>query len=230
MKYLKHNTNATYALLGVLGGLLFVAGDGFFYWYQGNCGADIDPLWAELPEWRFVLSAVLGFAGMILMLPAFVSFYRMIARTCGTLLRTFTALMGVGVASTGFLHFSIGALPPITYKAVLDFGGTPEIAAAVCQHWLDVLTPVNLCLILFLCFEYVVHFAATISGKLGLPRVTCLLGISGAAVIGLVWKLIFSGTAAEYAYYAFESLGETLTFLTAFIYWRKNAIIATRLQ
>lgn len=216
-------TNKYFALMGFVGGLLFVVGDGLFYWYAGNNsnGIDVDPLWAGLPEWRFVLSYVLGFAGMILMLPAFVSFYKMIAATCGRVLRLFTAFMGVGVSATGFLHFSIGALPPITYKAVLDAGGTAAMATAVSQHWIDVVMPVNLCLILFLCFEYIVHFAATASGKLGLPRITCLLGIVGAAIVGVAWKLIFSGTSAEGAYNGFESLGEALIFLTAFLYWRK---------
>ena len=38
----------------------------------------------------------------------------------------------------------------------------------------------------------------------------CFVGILGAFAIGMIWKLIFKGTAAEGAYGAFESLGETL--------------------
>ncbi len=52
----------------------------------------------------------------------------------------------------------------------------------------------------------------------------CLVGILGALAIGMVWKLIFKGTAVEGAYGAFESLGEGLTFLTAFIYWRRKTL------
>ena len=65
---------------------------------------------------------------------------------------------------------------------------------------------------------------ATVPGKLKLPRVMCFVGILGAFAIGMIWKLIFKGTAAEGAYGAFESLGETLTFLTAFFYWTINNI------
>lgn len=206
-------TNKIFALMGFVGGLLFVVGDGLLYWYAGNSGngTDVDPLWAGLPEWRFVLSFVLGFAGMILMLPAFVSFYRMIAATFGRVLRLFTAFMGVGVAATGFLHFSIGSLPPITYKAVLDAGGTAAMAAAVSQHWIDVVTPVNLCLILFLCFEYIVHFtppylnpafstARRMSASEAVPVTVSVpaAGLASAAVTPLVFRMASSMAALQW--------------------------------
>ena len=223
MKLSKISLNRLYALLGFLGGLLFVAGDCLIYCFKGNTGADIEPLWSNVSEWRFILSAVLGFVGMILMLPAMLSFYRMIDRTCGKILRLFTVFMGIGVVSTGFLHFSLGTLLPVTYKAVLFSGGSVEAAVKTCEHWSSVLTPINLCLIFFLFFEYIVHFCATVSGRLKLPRITCLLGITGALIIGIIWKLIFAGTTAEFAFGAFESLGEAFTFLTAYLYWRKTA-------
>lgn len=222
MKLSETSLNRLYALLGVLGGLLFVAGDCLIYCFEGNSGADIEPLWANVAEWRFILSAIFGFAGMMLMLPAMLSFYRMIDRTCGKILRLFTVFMGIGVVSTGYLHFSLGTLLPVTYKAVLFSGGSVETAAKVCGHWSSLVAPINFCFIFFLFFEYIVHFCATISGKLKLPRITCLLGITGALIIGIIWKLIFAGTSAEFAFGAFESLGEALTFLTAYLYW-KNA-------
>jgi len=56
----------------------------------------------------------------------------------------------------------------------------------------------------------------------------CLVGILGAFAIGMIWKLIFKETAVEGAYAALESMGEALTFLTAFIYWSKSKTITTK--
>ena len=55
-----------------------------------------------------------------------------------------------------------------------------------------------------------------------------VIGVLGAFAIGMIWKLIFKGTAVEGAYGAFESMGEALTFLTAFIYWSKSKTITTK--
>lgn len=218
------------SLLGVIGGIFFMAGDCLIFCYKGNIGAEIDPLWIDVSMWRFVISAIFGFIGMSLMIPAYLSFKKMIDDTCGGLLRLFTIFMGVGVVSTGYLHFALGSLSPITYKSIIESGGTVEMATAVCKQWSEILTPINLILILFLCFEYLVHFIATVSGKLKLPRVMCFVGILGAFAIGMIWKLIFKGTAAEGAYGAFESLGETLTFLTAFFYWTKSKEVKRSLK
>lgn len=211
------------SLFGVAGGAFFMAGDCLIYCYKGTMGGDIDPLWIDVSMWRFVLSAVFGFIGMVLMIPAYVSFKKMIDDSCGRVLRLFTLFMGIGVVSTGYLHFALGSLLPITYKSIVGLGGTMELATLVCEQWSTILTPINLVLILFLCFEYIVHFIATASGKLGLPRIMCLVGILGALAIGMIWKLIFKATAIEGAYGAWESLGEGLTFLTAFIYWRSGS-------
>ena len=216
------NKHQSESLLGVIGGLFFMAGDCLIFCYKGNTGVEIDPLWLDVSMWRFVLSAVFGFIGMALMIPAYFSFKKMIDDTCGGLLRLFAVFMGVGVVSTGYLHFALGSLLPITYKTIIGCGGSAELAARVCKNWSDILAPVNLVLIIFLCFEYLVHFIATVSGKLKLPRLMFLVGILGAFAIGLVWRLIFKGTAAEGAYGAFESMGEGLTFLTAFVYWTKS--------
>ena len=210
-----------YALLGFIGGIFFMTGDCLIFCYKGFSNADIEPLWSGVAEWRFVLSAWLGFAGMAFMLPAFYSFYRMIEATCGRVLKALTTFMAIGVASTGFLHFTLGSILPITYKRVLVSGGTEEVAFAVCEHWASILAPLDMILITFLCFEYIIHFIAVVSGKTGLPRIMCLLGPVGAVLLGLIWKLIFKDTAAEGAWGACESLGEALVFLTAYFYWRE---------
>ena len=212
-----------YALLGFIGGIFFMIGDCLIFCYKGYSNADIDPLWSEVAEWRFVLSAWLGFLGMALMLPAFYSYYKMIEETCGKILRVMATFMAVGVASTGFLHFALGSLLPITYKSILSSGGTEEIAVAVAEHWQSILAPLDVVLIAFLCLEYITHFAAVISGKIGLPRLMCLAGPLGAVLSGMIWKMIFKDTVMEGAWGACESLGEALVFLTAYVYWKKIA-------
>ena len=222
------NKHKLQSLLGVIGGVFFMAGDCLIYCYKGTTGREIDSLWINVAMWRSVLSAILGFIGMFLMIPAYLSFKKMIDESCGKVLRLFTVFMEVGVFSTGYLHFALGSLLPITYKLIVNLGGSVELAVGVCEQWSSILTPLNLILIIFLCFEYLVHFIATVSGKLKLPRIMCLVGILGAFAIGMIWKLIFKGTAVEGAYGAFESMGEALTFLTAFVYWSKSKTITSK--
>ncbi len=212
-----------YAMLGMIGGVLFMVGDCLIYCYEGLGTSGVQPLWAQMPEWRFVISAILGFIGMALMLPAGVSVYRMTADRCGKPCRIFATLYLIGVASTGYLHFSLGSLMPLTYISVLSEGGTTELAADAAQRWSEFVMLPNIVLIGFLCAGYVLHFYVTVSGKSTLPRWFCLVGPVGAFALGMLWKVIFSGTAAEGAYGACESLGEGLIFLTAYFYHKKGA-------
>lgn len=165
-----------YSILGVVGGVLFMIGDCLIYCYEGLGISGVQPMWAEMPEWRFVLSAVLGFMGMALMLPAGLSVYRMIADCCGKVCKILATLYLIGVASTGYLHFSLGSLMPLTYISVLTEGGTAELAANATQHLSEFVALPNMVLIGFLCVGYVLHFYVTISGKSTLPRWFCLVG------------------------------------------------------
>lgn len=211
-----------YALLGMAGGVLFMVGDCLIFCCEGLGASGVQPLWAQMPEWRFVLSAVLGFIGTALMLPAGLSVYRMIAESCGKVCRILTTLYLIGVASTGYLHFSLGSLMPLTYISVLSEGGTEELAASAAQRWGGYFAGLNIVLIGFLCVGYALHFYVTVSGRSGLPRWFCLVGPVGAFALGILWKLVFAGTAAEGAYGSCESLGEGLIFLTAYFYHKKG--------
>ncbi|MCR5122166.1 MAG: hypothetical protein K6B74_07080, partial [Ruminococcus sp.] len=171
-----------------------------------------------------IISAVLGFIGMSLMLPACLSFYRMIADTCGKAVRILTSIGFIGVASTGYLHFALGTLLPVSYKTVLENGGSDELAKALCTRWAGAIAPINFALIGCLFLVYIVHFYVTVSGRSGLNRLTCLVGILGAFAVGMIWKAVFGNTAIGNAYGAFESFGEGLTFLTAYLYWRKKVV------
>ena len=202
----EYKKNRIYALSGSIGGIFFMAGDCLLYCKAGLSNSTVEPLWAEMSEQRFIISAVLGFIGMSLMLPACISFYRMIAATCPKAIQILTNFAFIGVASTGYLH-----------KAVLDSGGSTELAEKVCLHWAGVLEPVNIVLICCLCIIYIVHFYVTVSGRSGLKRIICLVGILGAFAVGMIWKLVFGDSAAGGAWGAFESFGEALT-------WRKKCI------
>lgn len=149
----------------------------------------------------------------------------MIEETCEKILRVTATFMAIGVASTGFLHFALGSLLPITYKSILSSGGTEEIAYAVAEHWQSILAPLDLVLIAFLCLEYFTHLAAVISGKIGLPRLMCLVGPLGAVLSGMIWKMLFKDNVMEGAWGACESLGEALVFLTAYVYWKKKCTV-----
>jgi hypothetical protein len=213
-----------YALSGFIGALLFMTGDCLIYCKTGLNNSSVEPLWSEMSEQRFIISAVLGFIGMSLMLPACLSFYRMIADTCGKAVRILTSIGFIGVASTGYLHFALGTLLPVSYKAVIDNGGSALLAQNICLHWSEILAPSNIVLIGCLCMIYAVHFYVTVSGRSGLNRLTCLVGILGAFAVGMIWKAVFGNTAIGNAYGAFESFGEGLTFLTAYLYWRKKVV------
>ena len=57
--------NERNALLGFLGGVVFMIGDCLLYVYPGRDPAlDIDPVFASMPAWRSNVSAFLGFIGM----------------------------------------------------------------------------------------------------------------------------------------------------------------------
>ena len=69
----EYKKNRIYALSGSIGGIFFMAGDCLLYCKAGLSNSTVEPLWAEMSEQRFIISAVLGFIGMSLMLPACIS-------------------------------------------------------------------------------------------------------------------------------------------------------------
>ena len=218
----EYKKNNIFAFSGFIGALFFMVGDCLLYCKAGLSNSTVEPLWAEMSEQRFIISAVLGFIGMSLMLPACVSFYRMTAEVCGKVVRILINFGFIGVASTGYLHFALGSLLPISYKAVIDNGGSTELAEKLCLHWAEIVAPINIVLIACLFIIYAIHFYVTVSGRSGMNRLTCISGILGAFAVGMIWKLIFGSTAVGGAYGAFESLGEGLTYLTVYLYWRKK--------
>lgn len=82
-------------------------GDCLLYVYPSrDTSLDIDPVFAEMPVWRFTASALLGVIGMGFMLFGFQSLYAMTKSVCGREMQVFGLLGGVGRRAQR-LHISI---------------------------------------------------------------------------------------------------------------------------
>ena len=112
------------AYMGIVGAVLFAIGDWLIYLYPGLAlQNDIQPLWAEMPAWRFVCSTWCGIiGGMVLMFGAY-SAYKAISSELGENIGCVSALGIPGAVLAGFAHFVLGSLLPLTYKNALEAGG-----------------------------------------------------------------------------------------------------------
>jgi len=214
--------NERNAILGVIGGVLFMTGDCLLYVFPGrDPAADIDPVFASMPVWRFMLSAFLGLIGMAFMLFGFQSLYSMTKNVCGRVMQCLMIIGGFGVAGTALAHFNLGSLMPFIYKAVLLSGGDEVLAENACATVADWAMPLDLLIIIALYMQFVVLAYMVLSGKSGLGRWFILISPIGAVALGVLWSLVFKGTAIGGAWGSCESLGEGLMYLTAFYYWRR---------
>jgi len=216
------NNQKRNAILGFIGAVLFMVGDCLLYVYPGrNMNLDIDPIFAQMPVWRFTVSAFCGFFGMAFMLFGFQSLYSMAQKVCGKFMQ-FLLIIGVaGVGGTAFAHFNLGSLMPLTYKAVLATGESVGVAEKVCEAMIPWITPIDIVIIIALYIQFVVLGYMILSGKSGLKRWYILVSPIGAIGLGLLWSVIFKGTFLEGGWGTCESLGEGLMYLTAFAYWKK---------
>lgn len=83
-------------------------------------------------------------------------------------------------------------------------------------------TPLDILLIVLLYVQFIVISYMILSGKSKMSRWYFLLGPIGAIALGVVWKMIFSGSVISGAWGSCESLGEGLMYLTPMIYWKKE--------
>ena len=211
------------ALIGFLGGVLFMAGDLLLYIFPGrDTELDVDPVFIDMPVWRFTGSAFLGLIGMALMLIGFQSFYAMTRKVCGKVMQGMMIVSSAGVAGTALAHFNLGSLMPLMYKAILSSGGSEDMAQKACGQVASWVTPIDLVIIIALYLQLIVLGYMVLSGKSGLKRIFILAGPVGTVTLGVVWKLVFKGTLAEGAWGSCESLGEGLMYLTVYMYWRKQ--------
>lgn len=213
----------SFGLLGLIGGVLFMIGDCLLFVYPDRDTAlDVDPVFAEMPVWRFTVSALLGVIGMGFMLFGFQSLYAMTKAVCGKKMQTLALLGGAGAAGTALAHFNLGTLLPLAYKGILDSGGDAQLAENACMKIAKWVTPLDILLIVLLYVQFIVLLYMILSGKAKMSRWYFLLGPIGAAALGTVWKTVFAGSVISGAWGACESLGEGLMYLTAMIYWKKN--------
>ena len=211
------------AILGFIGGVLFMTGDCLLYVYPGrNADLDIDPVFESMPAWRFTASAFLGFIGMAIMLFGFQSLYEMTKKVCGKVLPKIMLIGAAGVGGTALAHFNLGCLMPFTYKAILSAGGSPELATKACETMIPWVAPVDLVIIVALYVQFVVLAIMILSGKSGLSRFFILVGPVAAIALGVLWSQLFKGTLIEGCWGSCESLGEGLMYITALFYWRKQ--------
>ena len=211
------------AITGFAGAVLFMIGDCLLYIYPGrDARIDIDPVFVDMPVWRFTVSAFLGFMGMALMLFGFQSLYLMTKKVCGKRMQHFLLIGAAGVGGTAFAHFNLGSLMPLAYKAILSSGGTAEMAEKSCQTIATWITPVDLVIIIALYVQFIVLGYMILSKKSGLSRWFILVSPIGAIALGILWAVVFKGTVVEGSWGACESLGEGLMYITVWTYWKKQ--------
>ena len=129
---------------------------------------------------------------------------------------------GAGVGGTALVHFTLGSLLPLTYKAVLSAQGSAQMAEEVCRTMTKWVTPLNVVLIAALYVQLVVLLYMILSGRSGLSRWTVLIGPFGAVICGVIWSIVFRGTALQAGWGSCESLGEGLMYITALLFWQKQ--------
>ena len=103
------------------------------------------------------------------MLFGFQSFYAMTKAVCGKKIRRLMLLGGVGVGAVSLAHFTLGSLLPLTYKAILESGGSAELAGKACRLMDGWVLPLNIVIIALLYVQFVVLCYMLLSGKSGLP-------------------------------------------------------------
>ena len=82
--------NKRNAILGLFGGVAYMIGDCLLYIYPGrDPSAEIDPVFASMPVWRFTASAFFGLLGMAVMLFGFQSLDAMTKEVCGRKMQYF---------------------------------------------------------------------------------------------------------------------------------------------
>lgn len=210
------------AYMGIVGAVLFGVGDWLIYLYPGlKLESDIQPLWAEMPAWRFTGSAWCGIIGGIIMMFGAFSAYTAIKQELGRKPGMVSVLGIPGAVMAGFAHFALGTLLPLTYKNALAEGASTEQAARMCMRWTSYMTPPDVFMILHLYLPLFMILYMTVRGKYGIPRKTILIDAGYVALIVVLqfvlrnWKWI--GVLG-----ASESLFEGCVYINLVIYWNQK--------
>ena len=210
------------AYMGIVGAVLFAAGDWLIYLYPGlTLENDIQPLWAEMQAVRFVGSAWCGIIGGVVMMFGAFSAYTAIRNELGKRAGMVSALGIAGAVMAAFAHFVLGSLLPLTYKNALAEGASAEQAARMCMRWTSYMTLPDVFMILLLYLPLFMILYMTVRGKYGIPRKTIWINVGYAVLIAVLqpvlrnWEWIGVLGAAE-------SLFEGCVYINLVIYWTRK--------
>ena len=92
-------------------------------------------------------------------------------------------------------------------------------ACRVMNAWV---TPLDVVIIAALYVQFIVLLYMILSKKSGLSKWYVLVGPFGAVAFGLLWSIVFQGTALAARWGSCESLGEGLMYIVAYAYWKKK--------
>ena len=213
------------AYMGIVGAILFGIGDWLIYLYPGlSLESEIQPLWAEMPAYRFVGSAWCGIIGGIVMMFGAVSAYMAIKTELGKKAGMVSALGIAGAVLAGFAHFVLGSLFPLTYKNALAEGASAEQAARMCMRWSSYMTLPDVLMILLLYLPLFMILFMTVRGKYGIPRKTIWIN-AGYAVLIAALHLVLRNWKWIGVLGASESLFEGCVYINLVIYWNQKQVL-----
>ncbi|MBQ9614686.1 MAG: hypothetical protein IJV14_19170 [Lachnospiraceae bacterium] len=213
------------AYMGIVGAILFGIGDWLIYLYPGLAlESEIQPLWAEMPAYRFVGSAWCGIIGGIVMMFGAVSAYMAIKTELGKKAGMVSALGIAGAVLAGFAHFVLGSLLPLTYKNALAEGASAEQAARMCMRWSSYMTLPDVLMILLLYLPLFMILFMTVRGKYGIPRKTIWIN-AGYAVLIAALHLVLRNWKWIGVLGASESLFEGCVYINLVIYWNQKQVL-----
>ena len=212
----------TMACMGIVGAVLFGVGDWLIYLYPGIAlQSDIQPLWAEMPAWRFAGSAWCGIIGGMIMMYGAYSAYVAISNELGRRIGMISSLGIAGAVMAGFAHFALGTLLPLTYKNALAEGASVEQAAGMCMRWASYMTLPDVLMILLLYLPLLMILYMTMRGKYGIPRKVLSIN-AGYIVLMVVLQVILRNWKWVGILGASESLLEGCIYVNLVIYWNQK--------
>lgn len=210
------------AYMGIIGAFLFALGDWLIYLYPGlELEKDIQPLWAEMPAWRFVGSTWCGMIGGIVMMFGAYSAYKAIRDELGGKAGC-VAVFGIpGAVLAAFVHFVLGSLLPLTYKNVLEAGASSEQASKICLRWSEYMTLPDVLMIILLYLPLMMILYMTVRGRYGIPRRILLIN-----AVFIILMIILQLTLWQWKWVgvlgAGESLFEGCIYINLVIYWKER--------
>lgn len=212
--------NTKYALMGLIGGILYEIADYFIYINSNLDHMNPDPAWADMGAWRFLVSMIFAVLGSCFLYFGYISTRRMLERS-GNRLEKILGTFGVmGVVATVCGHFLLGCLMPLLYKGLLLAGCEDQYLTV--SGFIDRYS----CLVSWLAIIgiYLPHLASVcclLRGKLDISRwrfvevIILFIAVTGISLA------VFALIGITGAIGACESLFEGLLCLIPYWYWKK---------